>query len=414
MKKLIYLFTLSLLFISCKEDSNPISTEPPNPFAQKDIDWPSLQKAPWPMYRHDPQLTGRSPYVGPSKGIIVDTIKFHYLSSGVSVDKNNNVYILYEFDTAANLVSYNINLKKENWRMKLAAGIFYDNPNVPSILSNQNILVTSMGVYSVTINGVTTWQMLPQSRVSGIATFNSAVDKNGNIYVIDQDTKILTCYSPQGNSLWTFSDPRLGYVYYTSSFSPDGKILYLQCWKEVSILALDIETREVKWTFGTLPLVSTPVVDNQGNIYFQKSTLATPVDTFFCLNAAGEVRWEYIFYKGNETANSYFGFEPMTIDKDGNIYLLAPRDTLVSLTNDGQVRWKFPLTAYKGSAYHLVCDANGTVYFATISNHLLAVSNKGNILWALKLPYDEWYSTPSITEGKLLLTGFRGRVYLIE
>jgi len=33
-----------------------------------DVPWPGLANSPWPMFLHDPQHTGRSPYRGPQEG----------------------------------------------------------------------------------------------------------------------------------------------------------------------------------------------------------------------------------------------------------------------------------------------------------------------------------------------------------
>lgn len=413
MKSTISIMFIILVFSSCKDVSNPVKTDPPNPFAQKDIDWPSLQKAPWPMYRHDPQLTGRSQFVGPTKGIIADTLIFDpsvKFAGGISIDINNNIYIPIENLSIGNFRSYNILTKGTYWKITVVIQKT-DNPNMPSILSNGNIVVSSSDLSIISPNG----QIIFQKDMPPIVGFNSPIDKDGIIYFIHTQTKTLYSISSSGQTLWTFSDWRIHEAGYQISFSPDGKTLYLPCFDGNSLLALDISTRQVKWSFGTLPLLTPPVVDNQGNIYFQKSTLQNePVDTFYCLKSDGTVRWLYSYYKMNAVADYYFGVEPVTIDREGNIFLLAPRDTIVSLTNDGNLRWKLSLSAFKGTE-QLICDANGTIYCATLDNHVLAISNSGSILWNLKLPNNGgWYSSPSLTEGKLVITGNTNQIYIIE
>lgn len=414
MKISIYILSISLLFLSCKDESNPIKTDPPNPYAQKEIDWPSLQKAPWPMYRHDPQLTGRSQFVGPTKGVITDTIVPYSQSvvfyCGITIDKNNNIYIPMDNYATENFWSYNLTSRNINW--KSTVHLSSDNLNMPSIASNGNIVVSSSDLSILSPEG----QVLVQNNTPVINGFNSTIDKNGNIYFIRRQTKTLYCVSASGQTLWTFTDARIRDDGYQISFSPDGNTLYIPCFYGTSLLALNIATREVKWSFGTLPLLSPPVVDNQGNIYFQKSTLQNePVDTFYCLKSDGTLRWLYRYQKMSAVADYYFGVEPVTIDREGNIYLLAPRDTIVSLTNDGNLRWKLSLSAYKGTE-QLICDANGTIFCATLDNHVLAISNKGSILWSVKLSDRDymWYSSPSLAEGKLIVTGNTNQIYIIE
>jgi hypothetical protein len=157
------------------------------------------------------------------------------------------------------------------------------------------------------------------------------------------------------------------------------------------------------------------MVDNQGNIYFQKSTVSgVATDTFYCLTPDGSIRWRYIYNKISALADVYYSKELSTIDSEGNIYLLAPRDTLVSLSNDGSLRWKLPLTAF-GPGDQLICDVKGTIYFATNNNYVIAVSSTGSILWTIKLPTNGgWYSSPSLTNGKLIITGNTNQIFIIE
>jgi hypothetical protein len=59
--KLIYfVLFLLLMLLSCKENPTTPSEEPKPPGYQEDIPWPSLADSPWPMYRGNPQYTGRA------------------------------------------------------------------------------------------------------------------------------------------------------------------------------------------------------------------------------------------------------------------------------------------------------------------------------------------------------------------
>ncbi len=68
-KSIIIFFILFLsLLLNCKNKS-PTETPPDNNIhPQVDIPWPSLGDSQWPMHHHDPQSTGRSPFVGPQQG----------------------------------------------------------------------------------------------------------------------------------------------------------------------------------------------------------------------------------------------------------------------------------------------------------------------------------------------------------
>ena len=180
MKISTYIFSISLLFLSCKDDTNPIKTDPPNPYAQKDIDWPSLQKAPWPMYRHDPQLTGRSQFVGPTKGVIVDTIRTSGTASlsAISIDNSGTLYCsITGGDT--NLVA----LSPQGvpfWGLTLSLLKPF---NTPTILSENSIIHASAnGIRKISSTGSVVWTWQPPSPVY---QYNSPIDKEGNMYCID-------------------------------------------------------------------------------------------------------------------------------------------------------------------------------------------------------------------------------------
>lgn len=51
MKKILIIFSLIIGISNAQQ--------------QVDIPWQTLADSPWPMIKHDPQLTGRSPYKGP-------------------------------------------------------------------------------------------------------------------------------------------------------------------------------------------------------------------------------------------------------------------------------------------------------------------------------------------------------------
>jgi hypothetical protein len=406
MKAIIYFFSVTLILSSCKNDSNPIITDPPNPYAQKEIDWPSLQKAPWPMYRHDPQLTGRSQYAGPSKGIIADTIKLWSNATAV-ISNEENAYLAFSFDTTADICSYNAKYKSINWKLKLPAN-FIENPNTPIILSNGNILYSGKLLYSISKDGSLVGEF--STVKNEIINPLTQIDKYGNIYIIE--SQILYCISPAMQVLWNFTFPGLWQP--KLAFSPDGKTLYIPLAYGNSLLAFDVEQQSIKWTFGTMPLFAAPIVDNLGNLYFQKSSDTAEIDTFYCLNKNGDVRWYYVYHKGNQNNNPNEYREP-TIDGNGNIYFIAHKDTLVSVANDGSIRWKLPLQRFQGSFSPLVCDANNTIFMTTGDNHVLAVAQSGTILWQIKLNLpNELYNTPSIMNGKLIITANSGNIYIIE
>ena len=76
---------------------------------QINIEWPTLADSPWPMVKHDPQFTGRSPYKGPQTPTIVWTADMpDGIFSGPIIGESGNLYFgsYYQLDSADHFYSY--------------------------------------------------------------------------------------------------------------------------------------------------------------------------------------------------------------------------------------------------------------------------------------------------------------------
>ena len=98
MKKLIALIPFSfilctLYLFSCDTTEPPPKEEKP-PGYQEDIPWPSLADSPWPMFRANPQNTGRSKGIGPTLGIIEWSVDTLNISTGVAIGPDFTLYFI--------------------------------------------------------------------------------------------------------------------------------------------------------------------------------------------------------------------------------------------------------------------------------------------------------------------------------
>ena len=114
----IFISFAIIVCVGCTEDTPTINDDNnnnndaiPSTMPQEHIPWPSLSDSPWPMYRHDPQGTGRSQYVGPQLGEIAftfndtfwfegsitigDTGVLYFTSSGNATSSGNDGSRLY-------------------------------------------------------------------------------------------------------------------------------------------------------------------------------------------------------------------------------------------------------------------------------------------------------------------------------
>ena len=102
MRKIKYFIFICGFFILifCQKKS-PTETPPVNnTHPQVDIPWPSLADSQWPMHHHDPQSTGRSPFVGPQRGEV--TWKFSVdgpVGTSVAIAPDSTIYFASSYDT---------------------------------------------------------------------------------------------------------------------------------------------------------------------------------------------------------------------------------------------------------------------------------------------------------------------------
>ncbi len=389
-KILLLLLAGSLLFVKCDSPNGPINNE--DIVLQIDIPWPSLGNTPWPMHHHDPQSTGRSKYSGPQNGILAKKVYVGMSYSGISIGYHKSVllstfspYKLYSLD-------YDGNVK---WEYPL---LFC---NTTPLINSDSIIYVAGEIYFTAFNhnGDILWQrkMNNQDRMVSVGI---NIDLNGNLYYVDYN-HTLTVLDKNGNFKWSLKDNRfLSLTYAAPTFSPDGKTLYIQG-INVSLLAVDINNQTIKWTFGYHQLLSSPVVDNNGNIYIIPN--AEEFDNnrkIYSLNSFGEINWEFSFIGDNHWDNT-----APTIDYNGNIYFGV--DTLYSLTNSGKFRWEIPLNGTQ-IVSPLICDKDNVIYIATDNigtgeNNVIAIKDNGEIKWEIVDSIERALgASPALSEDRTL------------
>lgn len=400
LREIFLLLVLLFLTGSCKE----ISTEPPpeeDIVPQFNISWPSLADTPWPMYHHDPQSTGRSKYIGPQYGNITQ-INFAEFStmSGISIGYNKTAFLPASDISNSLLYAFSYD-GKAIWSKSILGSY-----STPLIGSDSSVYVASQNntFFALSHSGDTLWT----TPINKMYSRGINIDREGNLYFVDRidnypnSRNSLKVLDKDGNILWTLSDDRiLGTFYNIPTFSPDGSTIYIQG-DEVSVLAIDINSQNVKWTFGDKKLTSSPVVDNAGNLYIIPGGEFETNRILYSLSPDGNINWKFNFISHSWAVN----VEP-TIDYNGNIYF--GRDTLYSVSNSGKFRWKNHLDG--GTIVSsLVCDKENTIYFGTTNiEKVFAFSSDGELEWKTdELPFRTLGACPAITdEGSLLFPTWR-------
>ncbi len=386
MKHLIYL--LILIFLSIELNAQ----------TQQDIPWATLANSDWPMIKHDPQFTGRSPYKGPQTPTIVWAKDLNDgIFSGPVIGEENNLYFgsYYQLDSADHFYSYTED-GKFRWDYKLGG----NRPPQSGILidSSNTIYFGSLDQYFYAMNsdGTLKWK-LNVGFIQEIVMPN--IDLDGNIYIVNNPEGALLSIKSNGTLNWSvkYED---GFIEKSPVFSADGKTIYIAGFYN-NLYAINLDGT-LKWKF-TIPLSDkAPLVDSEGNIYFDSGY------NLYCLFPNGSVKWIFNdFVMGSHSMP--------TIDKDGNIYAVGYELTqqgieasLIAIDYNGHFKWKYTFPNISGDDYWqpLICDKEGTVYLgSTIGSYYYAISSEGELKWKLPLNDYQVDNTGAIDKDGTLYLG---------
>ena len=363
MKRLILLIIVFVFLISGCDTTDPKPPEEKPPGYQEDIPWPSLADSPWPMFRADPQNTGRSRYSITNKSFAIsNSINTSHLLAGISLG-NNSIY--FNSSNPSTLYSYNQNTSIKNWEMLIGMETI-----TAPIITDQNIFTTAQNVlYTLNHNGDTLWTYKVEGKYISQRSLN--IDRNGNIYIVHNQT--LFKLSQEGNIINQEMNAVISHSVLTTAFSPDGSTLYLRG-NNASVIAIDANSFAINWTFGNISKALPPSVDSYGNIYVL--TFSDEGNSnLFSINSAGSLNWQFTFQD-----KLYYISPTQAIGRGGNIYFGS--DTLYSVAFNGKLNWKMQIASNNQSLMgsgisEITTDAEDKIIIGTFDNRVILISKEG-------------------------------------
>jgi len=389
--KFLILFLSFILLFTCK-NKNPTETPPSNNRPQMDILWPSLADSPWPMFHHDPQSTGRSPYVGPRKG----KIKWIFTPGGsiynsIAIGPDSTIYFptCYEIEgnkSALYAVRPDGSLK---WKIWLPLG----SETQPMVIADGSILVSNgTSIYFINPDDGSIKHQINFGRVNISTYLNIGID--GTLYFTAEEGH-LYAVSQQGDILWNIHTDDQFYSF-NFPISPDGSTIYIFTKKDhqsISYLyAIQTDNGQIKWKRHIGERQNTlysPLVDSDGNVYYGTFHLGDSTG-FYSLSSQGSLKWYYPGVVSNEPA----------IDYNGNIFFDS--GIIISVDNSGNLRWQQYVGPNKTT---YICDQEGALYtFSTDRVKISAFDRNGVLLWQINLEaYISRIAAPAI--------GYDGTLY---
>lgn len=370
---------------------------------QVDIPWPSLANSPWPMIAHDPQFTGRSPFVGPKTPTVVWTLDLPYgIFSGPIIGEDGTLfvgtssYLGFIGDTSNYFYAIDRN-GQIKWTYttetpySVASGLLVNNEGIIFFGA-----VNDGWMYALYSNGELKWK---KNFGSGVL-FLINTDLQGNLYITDFD-HYLRSITKEGELNWKVNYGG-GFGLSSPTISSDGNTIYI-AGKDSNLYALYLDGN-IKWSFVCPRTIAPLTVDNSGNIYFFSRR------KLISLDSSGVMNWSYVI---NDSNAINYAASP-AIDYEGNIYYFYNAQIggihyarIESLDYYGNYRWTCQFEQPGELILQpLVVDKNGTVYCgSTWGYYYYAVSSDGELLW--KLPLNEYQvdQTTAISSDGTLYIG---------
>ncbi len=392
-----------LLIFSLSCDSPTESRS--NPYEQQPIDWPSLADSPWPMYRHDPQFTGRSNFIGPQNGkinwnISIPGIQTRIAFTSFAIGADLTIYFGHSVD--GETLKWRFYAIKPDgtikWNFSENEGDCYITTG-PLVTKEERIIFGASSyrangyIYMLDKSGHMVWRYATESKIY-IAGIN--IDKEGNLYFSDKDGSIYSLDS-NGNLRWKIQNDDIFKAHNCNGMpiSPDGQTIYVtNVNPNGSTLYAFSKEGNIKWSFScgdsAAIICTTPIVDCQNNIYFTigYSKNKSSINGIYSLNPEGILRWKML----SET----FSLSEMTIDTHGNIYTYI--DRIYSLKNNGEIRF---VIETDGLITAPLISSNNNIY--AISNILYCFSNNGVIFFQVDLPCEIFADGAIDNQGNLFL-----------
>jgi len=365
------------------------------------------KEAAWPMFMHDPQRSGRSPYLGPQWDDVawvfgVPVWGKRNVSQPI-IGSDGTIYVYTYYDDHLYAISSDGNLK---WKVEnpeagcdpcnFTPAIGYDGtiylpvaasggggggkllafdpmgsiklsyplqylPTTPAIGSDGVIYIGAGSLHAINPDGTLKWRC---DEVYTGHPFLIAIGPDGTIYV--PESSGLAAVNSDGGLKWRIST---GWISGSPAVGPDSTI-YLPVLSELWAISSD---GVIKWRLGDLPCRTndwrgiTPIaIAPDGTVYLGNCLL-------YAVSPNGELKWQFeLPIEWLNTPN---------IGSDGTIYIGSYSGSysgegggVYAINADGTLKWKYTHPESFGAFLGSSLGSNGTLYVVSDVGGLYAFS----------------------------------------
>lgn len=337
-----------------------------------------LADTPWPMYQHDAQHTGRSPFVGIMHQPVLlweESLGLSWLMGGMTIDQHGNLLIadgmkLTRYDPIQRQPIWQF-LYTHSWSIPLLASdgymylgmwnVFFQltpdgqlgwisqelSPNIAfgssaSFGVDGNVYVGHDALWSFTQKGDISW-VYPFDDFSNVSP---AVGLDGTIYAGGGSIYDLCAWRSNGYQKWCQDTPHVA-VQASPSIAANGNIIMAS---DAGSVYSFHPNGQVEWEFetewiGTDAQSVEAAIGPDESIYFTINTHEAIDGYLYAIDGDGEFKWRtYIPYNADSNRPAWFYRPPIT-DRLGNVYICAGNMRCYGIAADGSTLWEleFPI-----------------------------------------------------------------------
>ena len=363
-----------------------------------------LADTPWPMFHHDLNHTGLSPYYGPD----TPTVKWTFstgdnIYGSAAIAEDGTIYVGtrdYCSLTRSRLYATNPDgTEKWHWSPPRYSGSWWlvdYIDSTPAVASDGTIYVGcwSRRLYALYPNGTLKWQFSDSNwkRRRGFVHTSPAIAPDGTIYIGNNNGK-LYAINPDGSLKWSYQTGTA--IQSSPAVGSDGTVYVGSCDKKLYAINPD---GSLKWKYRTgCAIKSSPAISSDGTVY-----VGSYDKKLHAINPDGTPKWKY-------PTGCYIISSP-AIGSDGMIYVGSNDGKFHAIYPNGTFKWHYTTCGTVKSSPAV--DADGTIYVGSRDRHVYAINPNGTLLWKYNTGRRIIYSSPAIaSDGTVYIGNKGGKLY---
>jgi outer membrane protein assembly factor BamB len=246
---------------------------------------------------------------------------------------------------------------------------------------------TGRSPYSTENNsGVKLWEF--RTEYLGIDS-SPAIDSNGTIY-FGSNEGFLHAFYPNGTEKWRADCGDWAWITSSPAIAEDGTI-YVGSWDDHLYAINPDGTR--KWRFYIDDILGSPVIDEDGIIYFGVTGPGFDIGRVYALYPNGTEKWHF--------DTGFWIYTAPAIGEDGTVYVTSEDNRIYALyPNNGTCMWSYKFGDWPGDPS--IAD-DGTIYFASWDDYLYALYPNGTCKWRHSIDWGTGHAPAIGSDGTIYI-----------